>query len=416
MLKLLLLALLASGKDTIITNLAPYIPSSPRSPITIRILNTSPTPLHNILLEWSLQTDGSASRKGKTLIPTLYPQHPSLVRLPLHQPDDTAGESFLLLHYRSATASPASSASLAEQQISLKPWRPTLNIPPTGEITVTDRNDIFTILSPTIRISFNRQTGWLEHYEIMGIDLLDDTLGLKSNFGWPGYNDSATAPEPHLQLFSNTTSPQQIFIRTEYTLPATASLLHLSYTINARGEMLITQQVERDTTQPTPRPWPLPCFGMQWILPPGYDSITGYGPLDSAPPDAGRFLPSARIGTFHDRPIPSSPGPQVRAASTRTRIRWWTITDKDGNGLQIIADTPLLNISALHCFDSDLTIAPNHPISRPQIQISIDQATPSDIDHTTPSSIDHPILPPIGNLRYAYKVKPLIASRISNHL
>src|SRR5579863_1266894 len=390
---LFLLALLLPGRDTIITGLVSHPPAP--APITIRILNTSPAPLHNLFLEWSVETGGSITRKGKITILTLASQHPTLIRLPLRLPDDTAGESFLVLRYRSATV------LLAEQEFLLKPYRPTLSIPPTGEITQTEDNDIFTLHSPTIRISFNRQTGWLVHYEIKGIDLLDDTLGLRSNFRWPGYNDSATAPQPHLQLFSNTTSPEQMIVRTEYTLPATASLLHLSYTINAGGEMLVTQQVEPDTTQPPPRPWSLPCFGMQWILPPGYDSITGYGPLDST-----------WIGIFHDHPIlPSSSDPNTRAASTRTGIRWWAITDTDGNGLQFIADTPLLNTSAFRCFDSNLTTASDHPAARPQIQISIDLPT-----HSGPTTQpESPNLTTMGNLRYAYKVKPLIASRISKH-
>jgi hypothetical protein len=428
---LFFLTFLLSGRDTIITGLMSHPPSiaqpavssksTPRSsvsrrpapaPITIRILNSSPAPLHHIFLEWSLQTGGFITRKGKITIPTLSSQHPILVQLPLRLPDDTAGESFLLLRYRSANA------LLAEQEVLLKPYHPTLTIAPAGEITQTDENDIFTIHSPTIRISFNRQTGWLVHYEIKGIDLLDDTLGLRSNFGWPGYNDSAAgppgsgwlaaAPEPHLQLFSNTTSPEQIIVRTEYTLPASASLLHLSYTINAGGDMLVTQQVEPDTTQPPPRQWSPPCFGMHWILPPGYDSITGYGPLRfnaTGPTD------SNWIGIFQDHPtIPTSSDPHARAASTRTGIRWWTITDKDGNGLQFIADTPLLNTSALHCFDSDLSTASNHPAARPQIQISIDHSTLAGPGRTLTNLL------PIGNLRYAYKVKPLIASRISNHL
>jgi beta-galactosidase len=416
----LLFTLLASGRDTIITDLAPPTPSAPRSAasskrtpnstptaIIIRLLNTSANPLHNILLEWSLQTNGFITRKGKTTIPTLPPQYPTPIRLPLRLPDDTAGETFLLLRYHSAAS------LLAEQQLRLTPYCPHLTIVSTGEITQTDDNDTFTIHSPTIRISFNRQTGWLIHYEIKGIDLLDDTLGLRSNFQWPGYNDSAATPEPHLQLFSNTTSSDQIVVRTEYTLPATASLLHLSYTINADGEMLVTQQVEPDTTQPTPRQWAQPCFGMQWILPPGYDSITGYGPLPSTSSGAPD---STRIGTFHDHPTtPSSPDPHARATSTRTGIRWWTITDKDGNGLQFIADTPLLNTSALHWFDSDLITAPNHPISRPQIQISIDRTTPNTIAQPTPISIDHPVLLSMGNLRYSYKVKPLVFSKATSN-
>jgi beta-galactosidase len=422
----LLLFMFLFSRDTIITTLAPGRQAAPRSsvspqltpaPVTLRIINSSATRLNNITLEWSVQTNGSITRKGKTPIPTLAPNQPTLVRLPLHLPDDSAGESFLQLRFRSATT------LLTEQEILLKPWRPSLTIPAAGEITLSDENDLFTIHSPTIRISFNRQTGWLVHYEIHGIDLLDDTLGLKTNFWWPGYIDSAkyyaaelarhradsannytmvidsgwqsATREPHLQLFSNTTSPEQIIIRTEYTLPATASLLHLSYTINANGEMLITQQVEPDTTQPPSRPWPMPCFGMQWIMPPGYDSITAYGPIDPT-----------RIGIFHDRPlIPSTPNPQARAAATHSNIRWWTITNMDGNGLQFIADTPLLNESVLHSFDSDFVTTPARLTPRPQIQISIDRPVPA-APATQP---EWPILLPMGNLRYVYKVKPLLS-------
>jgi beta-galactosidase len=398
MTKLLLFALLLS-KDTIITSLVPKTPGSSPATTALSLLNNASTPLKNIVLDWELQVNGTITKKGKKPLPPIASNQPILIRLPLHLPDDTAGESFLQLRYHSTTT------LLAEQQILLTPYRPRLTITPTGEITLSDDNDILTIHSPSICISFNRQTGWLVHYEIRGIDLLDDTLGLRSNFWWPGYNDSASyatdsgwlaaTREPHLQLFSNTTSPEQIIIRTEYTLPATASLLHLSYTINAGGEMLISQQVEPDTTQPPSRQWPMPCFGMQWVLPSGYDSITAYGPH----------------GIFHDRPRTSATSdPDTRATATRTAIRWWTITDKKGNGLRFIADTPLLNESAIY-----------HPTSRSQIQISIDrpaQTLPSAPPTSSPilKSSAPPTPPPsstptsMGNLRYTYKVKPLISS------
>jgi beta-galactosidase len=399
MTKLLLFALLFS-KDSIITTLVPLTPASThlstKAPITLRILNSSANPFKNILLEWSLQSNGSVTKKGKNHIPALAPNKPILIQLPLPLPDDSTGESFLLLRYYST------GTLLSERQLIIKPYQPRLTVPPAGEITLSDENDTFTIHSPSIRISFNRQTGWLVQYEIKGIDLLDDSLGLRSNFWWPGYNDSANYPsdsgwlaatrEPHLQVFSTTNSPEQIIIRTEYTLPATTSLLHLSYNINAGGEMLITQQVEPDTSQPSSRQWPLPCFGMQWILPAGYDSITEYGPLGSG-------WIGLKPGYL---PTTSPSDPLARAKATRTEIRWWTITDKDGNGLQFIADTPLLNESSLRFFDGHA------------IRINIDrprQTNPSAAAPATPDTQPPwPALLPMGNYRYTYKVKPLVSS------
>jgi beta-galactosidase len=404
--KLLLLTLLLS-KDTIITNLVKGYPAS-ASPgagipsITLRILSSSPTAIRNISLQWSLQINGTSMNKGTTPIPLLAPNKPALLRLPLRLPDDTAGEAYLQLRYSSP------STPLADQQILLKPWRPRLSVTAAGKMDFSDENDLFTIHSPSIRISFNRQTGWLMHYEIKGINLLEGTLALRSNFWWPGYNDSANVyadsgwlaatRSPHLQLFSNTTSPELIIVRTEYTLPSTSCLLHLSYTINAGGEMLVTQQVEPDTSQLPTRSWPLPCFGMQWTLPPGFDSITAYGPIPVS------VVPVL----FHDHPIQPLPSDSnVRGAATRTDIRWWTITDKEGNGLRFIADTALLNESALYAGESDLTAKSHHPDIFPLVQLNIDRPAP----HT----LLRPDLLPIGNYRYAYKVKPLVYSTPVNN-
>jgi len=386
--KLLLFALLFS-KDTIITTLAPASLVQPAAsptkngshpataPVILQLLNTSATPLRNVTLDWLLQSNGVVIKTGKARVPAI-PANQTRSLLPgLRMPTDTSGETFLILRYSSKPSGPP----LAECRILLKPWLPRLAIPPAGELTLADENDIVSIRSPAIRISFNRQTGWLMQYEVNGIKLLDDTIGLRSNFWTPGYNDSANGPgrwmaatrDPHLQLFSNTAMPRLIKIRTEYTLPATTSLLHLSYVVNATGEMLVTQEVEPDTTQAPAGDWPMPCFGMIWMLPPGFDTVTRYG-----------LLGSGSTGISRERtPVGSD---LLHLSSTRTGIRWWTITGKDGNGVQFIADTTLLN---------------ERTIGR-QVHI----------DHPTALSPDRRPDPlPGGNYRYTYKVKPLVNSR-----
>ena len=93
-----------------------------------------------------------------------------------------------------------------------------------------------------------------------------------------------------------------IIVRAEYTLPATSCLLHLSYTINAKGEMLVGQQLEADSTQ---KGEALPCFGMRWLLPADYDSIEYYG--------RGRMADSPWTGIYHDTAgKPSSPDSHQR--------------------------------------------------------------------------------------------------------
>src|SRR5579872_643681 len=114
--KLLLLALLFS-RDTIITRLAPasliepaatparYL-SGPTVPIVLQIVNRSTRPLRNLILDWSLQENGAIVKKGKNVIAALPPNRKYTLRPGPHMPNDTMGETTLLLRYRSSPAGP----------------------------------------------------------------------------------------------------------------------------------------------------------------------------------------------------------------------------------------------------------------------------------------------------------------------
>jgi beta-galactosidase len=404
----------------------PVTPAPPSKPALItktaliRIYNPSAvTSLANIALDWELQADGVIRQKGQIGNLTIGPRQEKLVHLLLRISNDEEDEIFLYVSYRLQPVGSAQPAGapipdgpiLAQEQILLKAAAgKSLTVAPAGELSFTDENDTFSIRSPAIHIAFNKQTGWLQHYEVNGTDLLEDSLGLKSNFwlpaegrvwlpaqerGWlpaqgsgsrpsgvlspAASGDSVSRPSdsakswleatrnPRLQLFSTSTGSELVIVRTEYTLPATSCLLHLSYTINAAGEMLVSQQLEPDTAQTG---YPLPCFGMQWTLPAGYDSVTYYGKN----PDS-----TSRIAIYRKKVIPlSAPDIHPRGTAAGTDIRWWKITGQDGRGLLITADSFCLDLSALH---------------PPQTQLNI----------------DYPHFDmPYANYRYAFKVSPVL--------
>ncbi|HXO76673.1 MAG TPA: hypothetical protein VN824_15580, partial [Puia sp.] len=283
-------------------------------------------------------------------------------RLPIRIPPATSEELFLSLHYRYRNKK-----QIADQQLLLKPWSGSqIPVKPTGDLSFTDSNGLFTILSPIALLRFDKQTGWLQSYEIRNRGLVEDSPGLRSRF-WlepadPGYSaDSATASSswkeagraPHLQLFSTSTGSQLVIVRAEYTLPETSCLLHLSYTINATGEMQVVQSMDADSTK---QGEPLPCFGMYWLLPAGFDSVAVYG---------GAVIPFRETNGY--------------AARTYSGVRWCTVTGPDGKGLRFTADSTLLTINT----------RPSYPRL----------------------TIDHPSLPyhlPYGNYRYTYKVSPVL--------
>ncbi len=399
-----------------------------------------------------MEVNGSLRQKGATGSLSVAPHHTSLVHLPARLPGGDSNEIFLRLRclrvplpssgaVKTRVAgerpkiSPTLPVVLLEEQLLVQtPAGNTPEVRPDGDLSFTDMNDTFTIHSPLIHIEFNKQTGWLQRYESAGAVLLTDTPVLKSNFWRPFGRQRLAASDagdtgdiawqeaslyPHLQLFSTSTGNTMIIVRAEYTLPPTSCLLHVSYTINAKGEMLVGQQLEADSTQ---KGEVLPCFGMRWLLPATYDSIEYYGPGrkkdalspdafasdfagpdaavdDSAPPRDSIRLQAPWVGIYHDTVgDPSSPASHQRNQSMITAIRWIRITGPDGSGLLITADSTLLNAGAIPSAGMMTTT--------PSVLLRIDSRQPA-----------APGIPgdnrqlsyrlPYGNYRCTYKVSPI---------
>lgn len=351
------------------------------TPVTLRILNDSGLRgYENIVLDWELRANGLVRQKGRIGNLPIPPGHAAVVRLPIRILSVVDEELLLGLHYRyrdtrspgHAATYPAASAvvagrSLGDQWLLLKRWTGSqLSVKPAGELSFTDSNGLFTILSPVARLRFDKQTGWLQSYEVKDHRLVEDSAGLTSLF-WlepadPGYiADSAAVTSswkeagraPHLQLFSTSTGSQLVIVKTEYTLPETSCLLHLSYTINSAGEMQVGQTMEADSTKQGES---LPRFGMYWKLPPGFDSVTEYG---------GSVTPS-RENTLYGN-------------NTYTGVRCWTIAGPERTGLRLTADSTLLTIgtrSSTPCIIIDKPASPYHL--------------------------------PYGSYRYIYKISPVL--------
>ena len=358
------------------------VPPATQTGAAIRIYNDATSGnLSNTILEWELLLNGMVRQKGTISQLLIAPKHSALLRLPAKMPLSTE-EAFLHLRYVTRKKPPQIPAShlIAEEQLLLRIWNGNeLPIRPTGELSFTDEEGLFSISSPSILLRFNKQTGWLQHYEVKGFRLMEDSLGPKPNF-WR--DDTSSAPwqqatlSPRLQLFSTSTGSSIVIVRTEYTLPATSCQLHLAYTINAAGEMLVEQSIETDSTQ---KGWPLPRFGMQWTPTPGLDSITWYGATNDNP------LIRIYHRTISGQPATTIPG-RDPTPPANTGVRWWKLTGKDGKGLQITADSSLLTMSAGPYAGRD-------PATPLQVQLNIDYP---------------PLTLPYRNYHYSYKVMPVI--------
>ena len=386
------------------------VSTAARPPVTIRVFNDDLSGnLAGTVLNWEMVVNGIIRQKGTIAPLAIAPGHSALFRLPARMPSGNE-EVFLHIRYRSRKANtPASqSRTILEDQLLLKGWsNNNLSILPAGELSFKDEDGLFTIQSPAILVQFNKQTGWLQHYEIKNIRLLEDTPGLISGFraaplpDTVAHSSDTTNPwqqvTPHLQLFSTSTGGELVIVRTEYTLQETSCRLHLAYTVNGAGEMQVEQSIDADSTQTG---WPMPRFGMQWSLPAGLDSVTGYGrlpPGDHADSGATIGNTNATIGNSVATIDNTSPTigiyhrlagkyPSAYISDRYPSVRWWRITGPGGKGIGIIADSSLLNIDARHPADDSpgTQLNMDYPAAAPSYRL------------------------PYGNYRYAFKVTPLL--------
>jgi beta-galactosidase len=231
---------------------------------------------------------------------------------------------------------PRSRPVLATQSIPWKSWGGDTGIPVAGELSFTDSSDVFTVSSPDIRLSFDKESGWIRQYTVKDQTWLADSNGLRPALPVP----------PRLQLFSTSTGSRMVIVRTEYTVPELSSLLHLSYTINASGALLVEQTLETDTSRPDSTHPAFDRFGINWTLPFTPDSITWYG---FAGEDKADSLPSIHRATSSAQP---------------SALRWCIIQDRTGKGFRLTADSNLLYFSPItptaNTIQIDAPLAP-HP-------------------------------------------------------
>lgn len=277
-----------------------------------------------ITLDWQLFVNGEPRQKGAVPGLLLLPGRARSLRLPL-KPPAAGDEALLRLDFRKH----------ATRFLPWQAWNADIRVPVAGELSFTDSNNIFTITSPTLHVSFDKETGWMRELTVDNYPLVTDTNGLRLNL--PSF--------PHLQLFSTSTGSRMVIVRTEYTLPDQSWLLHLSYTFNSAGTLLVEETLEKDTTRADSLIHPLARLSMNLTLPRGIDSINWYGLttdtlLANPTPTGTGGAATNRTPTDADT-IPTIHRQPLAAASAATAVRWLSARDHDGNGIQLMADSAL---------------------------------------------------------------------------
>ena len=203
-------------------------------------------------------------------------------------------------------------------------------------------------------VEFNKHTGYLCRYEAARISLLKEEGVITPNF-WRAGTDNDYGGNVHqkYKVWRNPaisckkleagTEHGLIVVRAGYEMPDVQARLDLTYMINHVGEIKVTQKM---TTTPGAKISDMYRFGMQLQMPMEMDRSTYYGrgPIENY---ADRHH-SAFIGLYTQTAAEQAYA-YIRPQETGTKsdIRWWKQTNRGGQGLKIVSDTPFY-ASALH--------------------------------------------------------------------
>ena len=320
--------------------------------------------LSGYYLEWQVLKNGRVMRSGRVEDLKVAPQQSATLTLPLGRYCQHA-EWLLNVSYKLKANEGLLTAghTVARDQLVLNPYKPSTQAfanqagsnEQIVEPTIRDNDTRYLIvMGEDFRIEFNKENGLLCFYEADGLSYLKEGSVLKPNF-WraPTDNDFGANlqnlyrawlnPELKLTSLDQRTENGLAIVEARYDIPAVKGQLALTYVINNRGAIQVTQQLKADKSAKVSD---LFRFGMQLQMPRSFETLEYYGrgPVENyADRNHNTFLGRYR------QSVDSQFYPYVRPQETgnKTDLRWWRVLDIGGNGLEIRAEVPF-SASALH--------------------------------------------------------------------
>ncbi len=346
------------------------------------------TDLSNVKAEFEIIRNGKKVSSWKVDQLSVDPQ--KTVTLPFQWDKKLDGETFLNVTYRLKQAEPLipSGHIVATEQLKLGGAYPaTAAVVGEGKLSAQQDQSGIVVKSKNVDIRFDAATGAISQFVYKGTALLESATEFKANF-WraPNDNDIGAKIPTKLAAWKAATQKTELkdmrfelkddlaYVTVQQQLPSVFATLEMNYVINAAGVISVSQKLAVDTAQQV---GVLPRFGMQWILPAGFENVAFYGRGPHENYIDRHF--SAHVGQY-EQTVDEQYFPYVMPNETgnKTDLRWYKVTNKKGRGLLIAADSTF-SASALHYFDEDLDDGEKRIqrhaadlVKRPQTQLNID--------------------------------------------
>ncbi len=395
------------------------------NPNTIAVYNENFfSDLSDVSLEWNVTVNGQVKQTGK--IEKLDVKAHATTEFKIPVKPTAEGEAFLNIVYKQKTDRLLVPAgfTVADEQLPLSGKYVSYGkINAAGKVKLAETASSWTIGSSDLILEFSKSTGMISRYEVGKHSYIDAAMSVRPAF-WraPSDNDMGAGLNKKLKDWKIAQSDlklEQITAKDSvglakvtvvYSLPGVFARIMIKYTVQASGEMVVAQQLLVDDSKTVQI---LPRFGMNWILPEGFETIEYYG---RGPVENYQDRKYASNVGIYRQSVKSQFYPYIRPQGNGndTDIRWCKIFNTKGYGLKIESDS-LLSMSALHYFDADLDDGDqkhqHHSgelVPRPQTQLHIDykQTGVGGIDSWSQWPLEQYRLR-YTNYSYSFKISPV---------
>ncbi|MDR0348302.1 MAG: DUF4981 domain-containing protein [Tannerella sp.] len=317
--------------------------------------------------EWQLLSDGEMIKTGQISTLNIAPQQTGRIKIDYDIASLPADKEMLLnVYFKLKNAENLLPAGhiVSRNQMVIHPYKATAldltnqagcKICPIQTPTVKDYDiNYLTVANDEFVIEFNKHTGYLDKYIVNGKSLITCEGSLTPNF-WraPTDNDYGAGlqkkysvwknPEIKLLSLKNKIVDDMVEVNAEYELKEVSGKLYLTYLINNKGTVKVTQQLEAGNATDISDMF---RFGMQMQMPKSFDRIQYYGrgPIENYSDRNNSTFVGKYAQTVAEQFYPYI---RPQETGTKTDIRWWQLTDINGDGLEFISEAPF-SASALN--------------------------------------------------------------------
>ena len=243
---------------------------------------------------------------------------------------------------------------MAWEQFKLPLWKEPAPTPAdtAPELALADGPDQVRVKGRRFTLTIEKKSGMLSSLVYDGVGLIES--GPRPDF-WRAWTDNECGARLHERLavwreasqsWTVTSvaamhlSPTLVRIDVDRALPAVASSLRVTYSILGSGDIV----VDSAFTPGKPDLPMLPRFGMQLVLPAGFDQIAWFGPGGETYSDRTQARTGLHRGTVGEQWTEYS---KPQEHGNKVDVRWVALTNRNGVGLLAVG-LPLLSTAARH--------------------------------------------------------------------